>query len=209
MDSNAVRQELVETLQLDLIGPRPQDLALERERLPQTPSRWYLTGFLAPTDAPEEQRAQDSEEELDEGSEPFHGSDDSSTPERASSKRLLFPSSIGLSILVDEETTELTVDVSWGDYEPESTEDEEGTAADGEEGEKRRTGAGNGDSHPGYASHGPSRYESTCATSAATGPRLPLTSREAAGSRSHASSVQPPYGRLRGACPCGQSRCSS
>ena len=140
-DSNAVRQQLVETLQLDLIGPRPQDLALERERLPQTPSRWYLTGFLAPTDAPEEQRAQDSEEELDEGSEPFHGSDDSSTPERASSKRLLFPSSIGLSILVDEETTELTVDIAWGDYEPELTEDEAGTAADGEEGPEAKNGS--------------------------------------------------------------------
>ena len=135
MDSNTVRQELVETLRLDLIGPRPQDLALERERLPQTPSRWYLTGFLAPTDAPEEQRAQDSEEELDEGSEPLHGSDDSSTPERSSSKRLLFPSSIGLSILVDEDTTELRVDVSWGDYSPEPNDDEEGTA-EGEEGEE-------------------------------------------------------------------------
>ena len=134
MDSDTVRQELVETLRLDLIGPRPQDFALERERLPQTPSRWYLTGFVAPADAPEEQRAQDSEEELDEGSEPFHGSDDSSTPERGSGKRLLFPSSIGLSILVDEETTELRVDVSWGDYTPEATGDEEGDGANGEEG---------------------------------------------------------------------------
>ena len=140
MDSYTVRQELVETLRLDLIGPRPQDLALERERLPQTPARWYLTGFLAPADAPEEQRAQDSEEELDEGSEPFHGSDDSSTPERGSTKRLLFPSSIGLSILVDEETTELRVDVSWGDYTPEATEDEEGDDGNGEEGREAKNG---------------------------------------------------------------------
>ena len=141
MDSNAVRQDLVETLRLDLIGPRPQDVALERERLPQTPSRWYLTGFLAPTDAPEEQRAQDSEEELDEGAEPFHGSDDSSSPERGSSKRFHFPSSIGLSILVDEETTELKVDVAWGDYEPEPTEDEEETTANGEEASEGKNGS--------------------------------------------------------------------
>ena len=87
---------------------------LEREHLPQTPSRWYLTGFLVPTDAPEEQRAQDSEEEFDDGIEPFQGGDDSATPERGTSKRVLLPSSIGLSLLVEEATTKLRVNVSWG-----------------------------------------------------------------------------------------------
>ena len=56
-DSGAVRDNLVETLRIDLIGPRPSDTALQRERLRQAPSRWYLTGFLVPTDAPLEQRA--------------------------------------------------------------------------------------------------------------------------------------------------------
>ena len=101
-DSVSVRRYLCDALRIDLVGPRPGDAASQHERLPQAPSRWYLTGFLAPGDAPEEQPAQDSEEALDEPAEPLHGSDDASTPERGSHKRLFLPSSMGLSMLVDE-----------------------------------------------------------------------------------------------------------
>ena len=38
-DSASVRDDLVDQLRLDLIGPRPRDEALQRERLPQAPSR--------------------------------------------------------------------------------------------------------------------------------------------------------------------------
>ena len=115
-DSAAARRYLTDSLRLDLIGPRTHDTALQRERLPQAPSRWYLTGFLAPSNASEEQRAQDSEEEFDEPNEPFHGSDDSATPDRGSGKRNFLPSSMGLSILVDDATTRLDIVVTWGDY---------------------------------------------------------------------------------------------
>ena len=118
-DSVSVRRYLCDALRIDLVGPRPGDAALQHERLPQAPSRWYLTGFLAPGDAPEEQLAQDSEEALDDPAEPLHGSDDASTPDRGSHKRLFLPSSMGLSMLVDEETQRLDVAVSWGDYAPE------------------------------------------------------------------------------------------
>ena len=101
--------------------------------LPQAPSRWYLTGFLVPTNAPDEQRAQDSEEEFDEPVEPSQGSDDSSTPDRGSGKQNFLPSSMGLSIIVDDETTRLDVEVPWGEYVPESNEKEK-TAAIGETG---------------------------------------------------------------------------
>ena len=121
-DSTGARHSLIDALRLDLIGPRTQDTALQHERLPQAPSRWYLTGFLVPTDAPDEQRAQDSEEEFDEPTEPFQGSDDSSTPDRSSGKRNFLPSSMGLSILVDDETERLDILVSWGDYSPEPSE---------------------------------------------------------------------------------------
>ena len=124
-DSAAVRHYLTDALRLDLIGPRTQDTALQHERLPQAPSRWYLTGFLVPTNAPDEQRAQDNDEELDEPTEPFHGSDDSSTPDRGSGRRNFLPSSMGLSILVDDDTERLDVVVSWGDYSPESNEPDE------------------------------------------------------------------------------------
>ena len=118
-DSVSVRRYLCDALRIDLVGPRPGDAALQHERLPQAPSRWYLTGFLAPGDAPEEQLAQDSEEALDEPAEPLHGSDDASTPDRGSHKRLFLPSSMGLSMLVDENPQRLDVAVSWGDYAPE------------------------------------------------------------------------------------------
>ena len=129
-DSISVRDYLTNSLRLDLIGPRPQDAELQNERLRQAPSRWYLTGFLVPTNAPDEQRAQDNEEEFDELVEPSHGSDDSSTPDRGSGKQNFLPSSMGLSIIVDDDTTYLDVEVSWGDYAPESNEKEK-TAANG------------------------------------------------------------------------------
>ena len=125
-DSAAVRRSLIEVLRLDLIGPRPGDAALQRERLPQALSRWYLTGFLAPAGASDAQRAQDAEEELDAPAEPMQGSNDSSTPERGSGKRAFLPSSMGLSVLVDAETEHFDVALTWGDYAPES-----GAAAEG------------------------------------------------------------------------------
>lgn len=118
-DSASAREHLVKSLRLDLIGPGPDDAALQQERLPQAPSRWYLTGFLAPSSAPQSQKARDAEEELDEGAEPAQGGDDAREPERGSSKRVYLPSSMGLSVLVDAATTQLDVSVNWGDYLPE------------------------------------------------------------------------------------------
>ncbi len=50
--SLAVRAHLVDTFRRDLVGPSPHDTDLARERLNENPSRWYLTGFLAPADDP-------------------------------------------------------------------------------------------------------------------------------------------------------------
>ena len=131
-DSASVRDYLVKALRLDLIGPRPEDETLQHERLPHAPSRWYLTGLLAPTGAPDAQRAQDAEEELDEPSEPTQGGDDASTPERGSGKRVFLPSSMGLSALADASAKRLRIALSWGDYAPE--EETPGDAVDaGEE----------------------------------------------------------------------------
>ena len=132
-DSADVRRYLTKALRLDLIGPRPEDASLQQERLPQAPSLWYMTGFLAPTGAPDAQRARDVSEELDEPVEPVQGADDSSTPERGSGKRVFLPSSMGLSILVDEETKHLDVTVSWGDYTPHSESADKGAEASEEE----------------------------------------------------------------------------
>ena len=65
MTSADVRSKLVESLELDLVGPRP-GLGDANEILPQSPSRWYLTGFLVPIDAASSQKVdEEATEELD------------------------------------------------------------------------------------------------------------------------------------------------
>ena len=112
-----IRSQLVEALRLDMIGPDAiEKLGTPDEVLPQSPSRWYLTGFLVPLDAGEEQRAQEgSDEELDEMNE-AGGADDKNTPEPAAARRAYMPSSIGMSILVPVSARQLTATVRWGDY---------------------------------------------------------------------------------------------
>ena len=95
-----------------------------------------MTGFLVPADAPVEQRGQDSEEEFDEPAESALRSDDAGTPDRGSGKRNFRPSSVGLSVLVDEETSHLDVTLSWGDYSPMLESSKIAGSADEEEGEK-------------------------------------------------------------------------
>src|SRR5438132_8062406 len=112
-----VRKQLVHTLGLDLVGP-DRDSELLNEVLPPAPSRWYLTGFLVPTDAAEDQKTDEAAvEEVDEVSD-AGGTDDASTPEPAAARRAFFPSSMGLSLLLPRDARELHVTVRWGDYRP-------------------------------------------------------------------------------------------
>ena len=127
MKSVEVRSQLVEALRLDLIGPDAvEKLGTPDEILPQSPSRWYLTGFLVPLDAGEEQRAQEgSDDDLDEMNE-AGGADDKNTPEPAAARRAYMPSSIGMSILVPASARRLTVTVRWGDYHLQQTKEGQG-----------------------------------------------------------------------------------
>lgn len=45
-----VRQSIVDAIRLDLIGPDNRH-AFTRELLSKLPSRWYMAGYLIPTDA--------------------------------------------------------------------------------------------------------------------------------------------------------------
>lgn len=120
-----IRADLVRALELDLVGPE-NDGDLGQEVLPQSPSRWYLTGFLIPTEAGEAQRTDaTSEEGVDEVSD-SGGTDDAVPPEPASAKRAPFPSSLGLSLLVSGETQRLQAIVRWGDYRREELKPEDG-----------------------------------------------------------------------------------
>src|SRR5258708_2841222 len=124
MKSVDVRGKLVEALELDLVGPTGElgDLA---EVLSQSPSRWYLTGFLVPIGAAREQRSDESsQEEVDQAGE-SGGTDDDVPPEKPSARRRFLPSSIGMSLLVPGAATTLKVHVSWGDYKRSSDASDE------------------------------------------------------------------------------------
>ena len=127
----AVRQSLVDALRLDLVGPESGSPHRD-EILPQSPSRWYLTGFLVPTEANEEQRRDETAGEgVDEMGESGSG-DDAVTPEPAAARRVYFPSSLGLSLLVPGKATSLEAVVRWGDYRREIRNAGEGDEGEGE-----------------------------------------------------------------------------
>ena len=116
MTAAEVRKQLVDALQLDLVGPRDK-LGQPDEILPQRPSNWYLTGFLVPLDADESQRGEETaEEQVDEVGDAA-GLDDATPPEPAAARRKYLPSSIGLSVLVPANARQLKVTVRWGDYQ--------------------------------------------------------------------------------------------
>ena len=145
-DAAAVRNRILDALRLDLVGPRPgepRDDAYIAEVLPVAPSKWYLTGFLVPYEAPADQRSDDdSDEALDQVERAVEGDDDNA-PEATSARKAFFPSSMGLSVLVPRDTTKLQVRVAWADYTPmvEGEGDKAGGASGGEATESGETEA--------------------------------------------------------------------
>jgi hypothetical protein len=121
-----LRERLVRALEADLIGPFDPETGEEVLRLP--PSRWYLTGFLAPQGGrePEEQQDLLAEEqyaiEMDDDEEAV-GAEREETKQK---NRL--PASMGLSLLLPPGTPsdKVRVRVSWAEYQPEEREGEEG-----------------------------------------------------------------------------------
>jgi helicase-like protein len=128
--SLAARTRLVELFRRDLVGPHPdKDADLARERLSENPSRWYLTGFLAPAEdslaaggkgdeidpAVQEEMEIDVEEPETEGAGGAAG--DAEEPEAPNTRRRFLPSSLGITALLDPDIAEIDVLVSWGDYQ--------------------------------------------------------------------------------------------
>ena len=115
INSLEIRRSLVEALQIDLIGPVGA-LGDHAEILPQSPSRWYLTGFLVPTEADEGQRCDPtSNDELDQAAEPA-GIDDDDSPEKPAARRSYLPSSMGVSVLVPATLHDVEAVVRYGEY---------------------------------------------------------------------------------------------
>ncbi|MBI5162747.1 MAG: hypothetical protein HY985_02470 [Magnetospirillum sp.] len=121
-NSTEIRATLVDTLRRDLVGPASGDADLARERLSENPSRWYLTGFLAPAeDEPEEddpavQEEMDLEAESAERDGAGGAAGDDAEPEAPSVRRRFLPSSVGLTVLLPLDVAEVEAVISWGDY---------------------------------------------------------------------------------------------
>ena len=108
-----VRDRLIAALRTDLVGP-----ALADEILNEIPTRWYLTGFLAPLNAKIGQRSDpEAEDEADVLEPASPAAEDNANPERVTARHSLFPASLGLSVLVSADTSHLTVQLDWGDYQ--------------------------------------------------------------------------------------------
>jgi hypothetical protein len=128
-DAIAVRTELVHRLRRNLVGPSdfPHDDDLATEKLPagESPSRWYLTGFIAPMGDEVAHPQEDAEEEeeqlqLEPGGQGAGGAaGDDADPEPPVAKRRFLPSSIGITTMLDPAVTSVDVVIRWGDYIPE------------------------------------------------------------------------------------------
>ena len=94
--STAVRSHLLDALQADLVGPFDGDPS-SSEVLPRPPSRFYLTGFLAPSGDRDPGNPTDDEEYAT-GSDSDDDEQSDTAPEPK--VRKLFPASIGLSVLL-------------------------------------------------------------------------------------------------------------
>lgn len=106
-----VRQEVIEMLKKDLLGP-----SSENEILNQNPRFEYIVGMLAPQTS-----ENDSNEQEIDGDASFEGDvdytageDDDNEP--VFTNRFKTPSSIGISFYLESSTKSFNVDVTWGDY---------------------------------------------------------------------------------------------
>ena len=120
MDSAQIREQLVNVLKLELVGPSPGD-SRESEVLDRAPAREYLTGFLIPFEPPSGHVKPEvgADEIAGEQIDLFGNkaaTDDDQTPEGGSARRAWFPSSIGISVLIPKETASITATVEWGEY---------------------------------------------------------------------------------------------
>ena len=137
--SAEIRATLVDALNIDLVGPTPTDTDHAEEILRQAPSKWYLTGFLAPFGAPPDLRSDDdADDDLPEEVTTSDSSEDSKTPDKPAARKALFPSSMGLSCLLPGKTTTLEAQVTWGDYIPLAPEEDGLEAGQGKSKRKKK-----------------------------------------------------------------------
>jgi len=121
MNEADVRKRLVEALEADLIGPFVPDTHPQggQEILPLAPSRWYLTGFLAPQGgrAPEVDDRDSTDEGIAGGSEEPKA-EDAGSDDPEPKRPVRFPASMGLSVFLPPGKGDaIDVDVWYADYD--------------------------------------------------------------------------------------------
>ena len=109
-----VRQEIINALKTDLMGPQSAD-----EVLDENPKSAYIIGMLAPqTDDRDTPTAGEQEVDSDiaygDSEDYTAGEDDDNSPIITTSFKL--PTSIGISFYVASSTDAIKIDVKWGDY---------------------------------------------------------------------------------------------
>ena len=111
-----VRSSLVAALKADLVGPFEVDNAASTEVLRLAPSRWYLTGFLAPkTDR--DTKDPTADEEFGTGTD--DEDENEAAPEPEPKQKNNFPASLGLSVLLPASKgpdESVSVTVSFAEY---------------------------------------------------------------------------------------------
>ena len=110
-----VRQEIIDTMKMDLLGPRE-----ENEILTENPRSAYIIGMLAPQTRLEGDTTSENEQEVDfdieygDSADYTAGEEDDNEP--VSHSNFKIPSSIGISFYINSDTTRINIDVSWADY---------------------------------------------------------------------------------------------
>lgn len=109
-----VRQKIIDAIRTDLIGPLE-----EKEVLKENPRYAYLVGMLD-VQSEDEDYSSAGEQEVDadmgyeDGEDYTAGEEDDNEP--ISTTHFQLPSSIGISFYIQNETSSINLDVSWGDY---------------------------------------------------------------------------------------------
>ncbi len=120
-----VRDHLVRALEADLVGPfePPTGGEVSEAEVPETlhlpPSRWYLTGFLAPAAGRVAEEPPDDEIGAGSDQSDLDGTDQEPAPKRSN----LLPASMGLSVLLPADAAAVRATVSFAEYESEEVEE--------------------------------------------------------------------------------------
>ena len=115
----AVRQKIIDAVRTDLMGPQ-----CETEVLDENPKHAYIIGMLASQSEADREKEDLGEQEIDmvtdlEDDENYtSGEEDDNEP--ISVTHFQIPSSIGISFYIEDRTTQINLEITWGDYEKSS-----------------------------------------------------------------------------------------